>query len=225
MGSKSRSKSRSKVSKQSRSSPSKKKSLKELAVNYFKQKEIQSFFENSKNVENQEAFSQLLFRGAMILAKKFDKKIDTLKFFQTMLSVLNQNKLTEEDTKIAYEILMSKINFFDAQELKIYLLYYLHQYPKGNAVPGVSFKTLLEKMIHRGIVNNKVFMQEEARFLEQISSAPYHNKLRDIVSAFLFGTHNEYLSSASKVKQVSREQLIKELKACREKCNSKIKRT
>jgi hypothetical protein len=218
MGSKSLSHTRSKS--KSAKSPSKRKSLRDLAVLYFKQKEIRSFFENSKNLENQLAFSKLIFHAALELARKINRKMETLKFFQTLFSVLNHNKLGEEDTKTAYEILESNLNFFDVQELKINLVYYLHQYPKGNGVPGLSYKTILEKMIESGIVNNKVFMTHESRFIEDLSpEQAYHSKLRDIVSAFLFGTHNAL--SASKVKQVSREQLLKELKACREKCKCK----
>jgi hypothetical protein len=218
------SRSREKSKSKSVKSPSKRKSLRELAKHYFNQKEIHSFFENSKNIENQRAFSILIFRAAMVLARQVNKKMDQFKFFQTLFSVLNQNKLNEENTRAAYEILMSNLDFFDVQELKIYLVYYLHQYPKGNAVPGLSYKTILEKMIQRGIVNNQKFITEEARFIEALTPEQhYHSKLRDIISAFLFGTHNEYLSSASKVKQVSREQLLKELRECRRKCKCKSK--
>jgi hypothetical protein len=221
MGSRSPSQSRSSKSRSSKASKSspKKKTLREITVKYFQQEEIKEFFDNPKNLERQDKFSQLLFRAALNLSKKYDKKMDQLKFFQTLFTVVNQEKLSEQETKEGYKTLLESLGFEDEQQLRVTLLYYLHNYPKGNAVPGLSYKTILEKMIERGIVNNKKFLTEGTRLIEAITpEAMYREKLNDIISAFLFGTHQEYAAKKeNKVKNATREELLKELKACREK--------
>jgi len=226
MGSRSPSQSRSSKSRSSKASKSspKKKTLREITVKYFQQEEIKEFFDNPKNLERHDKFSQLLFRAALNLSKKYDKKMDQLKFFQTLFTVVNQEKLSEQETKEGYKTLLESVGFEDEQQLRVTLLLYLHNYPKGNAVPGISYKTILEKMIERGIVNNKKFLTEGTRLIEDITpeamyrDVMYREKLNDIIQAFLFGTHQEYAAKKeNKVKNATREELLKELKACREK--------
>lgn len=221
MGSRSPSQSRSSKSRSSKASKSspKKKTLREITVKYFQQEEIKEFFDNPKNLERQDKFTQLLFLAALNLSKKYDKKMDQLKFFQTLFTVLNQEKFSEQETKEGYKTLVESLGFEDEQQLRVTLLLYLHNYPKGNAVPGISYKTILEKMIDRGFVNNKKFLTEGARLIEAITPEPmYREKLNDIIQAFLFGTQQEYAAKKeNKVKNATREELLKELKACREK--------
>ena len=204
----------------SKKSPSKKKTLREIAIKYFQQKELRNFFENPKNMDRHDAISQMLFRASLHISQKYNKKIEQYKFFQTLFSLLKEEKLSEEETKEAYNTFVESLSFEKVQELRVNLLYYLHHYPKGNAVPTVSYKTILEQMIKHGVTNNKKFLMEGTRFIETLTDdIIYHGKLSDIVSAFLFGTHQEYAEKKeNKIKNnVSREKLLKELKDCREK--------
>jgi hypothetical protein len=90
----------------------------------------------------------------------------------------------------------------------------LHQEPRGNAIPGISYTDILQKMLELNITNNREFLNKESVLLEKLTSLHmYHERLREIISSFIFG--NEV--SSEKGKLPSKQQLLKQLEACHKK--------
>ena len=164
--------------------------------------------------ENMRKNSVFLFNALLDIAKKFNRKMSTMDFAHKVFSSILHAKMTEEETKQSYAHLLSNLDFFEIQHLRVHFLYYLHQEPKGSAVPGVSFTDIVKKMIELNITNNREFLSKESSLLEKLTSVHiYHERLREIISAFIFG--NEVKSE--KTHLPSRKELLKQLEACHKK--------
>lgn len=155
-----------------------------------------------------------LYRALIEIAKQYNRRAQTLEFAQKVFASLNHEKMSMNQVKETYTKIEENLDFFQVQKLRVNLLFFLHQEPRGNAIPGVSYRTILEKMIEYNITDNREFLNKGSQLLEKISSvSAYHERLKEIVSAFIFG-HN--LPEES-VKIPTRMELYKQLQECHRK--------
>jgi hypothetical protein len=157
-----------------------------------------------------------MYKALIEIAKQYNRRMDTLDFAQKVFATLLHAKMSSQEVKEAYSKVVDNLDFFDAQKLRVYLLFYLHQEPKGNAIPGVTYHTILEKMIEYGILDNRSFLSSGSQLLEKLTSVlAYHERLKEIISAFIFG----HQLPEDKVKIPSRMELYKQLQECQRKLN------
>jgi len=157
--------------------------------------------------------SHVLFKTVLGVAKAYNRKINTQKFFHALFSALSGMRMKEEQTHYAYEKLLGNLDFFDVQHMRVHLLYYLHQEPKGMVMKGLSFSTLLQKMVQHNITSNKEFLQRGSGFIESLTRFPeFHERLEKVIQAFIWGTEVKSESTLP-----SREKLLEALHKCEEK--------
>ena len=160
--------------------------------------------------------SLFLFHALLEISKQYDKRMSTLDFSHKVFSTILNDKMTEENVKESFTQLEKHLDFFDVQHLRVHLLYYLHQEPKGNAIPGVSYLDIVKKMMEFNVVNNREFLSKESMLLEKITSlSMYHEKLREIISALIFGH-----SLPTEKPNPSKQELLKQLEVCQKKLAS-----